>query len=219
MARKLSKPESKVLEKARTGISNAKSEPIIKSALNEVGITEEELNQGDSLYQQAFHLWEENKKEDAETSAASRDYKLMYTKLEEQFKVHREKCKLFFERDPQVLVDLNVKGDFPQKYNEFFDKIYLFYNALKTTPSLLDKVLPLKITMREVDLALNQLEELKNKRTKLEKEKAESQQMTKSKNSALIALSDWLDHFHKRARVALYEQPQLLEALGIFVRS
>ncbi len=219
MATKLHKSESRLLEQARTGISNAKSEPMIKSALNEVGITDEQLSEGDSLYQQAFYLWEENKKEDAETSQASRSYKASYDELENLFKMHREKAKLFFERDPQVLVDLNVKGAFPIQYNAFFDQVHLFYNAIKTNPSLLKKVQPLKITELEVDLALNQLAELKTKRSVLDKEKAESQQMTKSKNSALIALDDWMDNFHKKARVALYDQPQLLEALGIFVRS
>ncbi|MBR8536871.1 hypothetical protein KDU71_14950 [Carboxylicivirga sediminis] len=51
------------------------------------------------------------------------------------------------------------------------------------------------------------------------REMAESQAATQTKNDAIITLKDWMDDFYSIAKVALYNQPQLLEALGIFVRS
>jgi hypothetical protein len=35
----------------------------------------------------------------------------------------------------------------------------------------------------------------------------------------LLELKDWMEDFDSIAKVALYEEPQLLESLGIFVRS
>lgn len=47
----------------------------------------------------------------------------------------------------------------------------------------------------------------------------ESQQATQSKKAALLQLKAWMDKFDATAKIALYDKPQLLEVLGIFVRS
>ncbi|NEP46299.1 MAG: hypothetical protein F6K35_46720, partial [Okeania sp. SIO2H7] len=52
-----------------------------------------------------------------------------------------------------------------------------------------------------------------------EKEKGEAQQATKTRDEALDALDDWLGDFLAIAEVALADKPQLLEALGVLVRS
>jgi len=36
---------------------------------------------------------------------------------------------------------------------------------------------------------------------------------------ALLKLKDWMDKFDATAKVAFYDKPQLMEVLGIFVRS
>jgi len=70
-----------------------------------------------------------------------------------------------------------------------------------------------------VDECLALLNALLAQRSVFDTELAESQDMTKNKNAALIALKEWIDDFDISAKIALYDQPQLLEALGIFVRS
>jgi hypothetical protein len=50
-------------------------------------------------------------------------------------------------------------------------------------------------------------------------ELGEYQDTTKSKNAALFELKEWMDDFVGIAKIALYDKPQLLEVLGIFVRS
>lgn len=51
------------------------------------------------------------------------------------------------------------------------------------------------------------------------REKGESQDATKLKDTAFIELDDWMSEFYVVAKIALEDNPQLLESLGKFVRS
>jgi hypothetical protein len=219
MSSNLKKTESKFFEQSRLALSNAKSEPAIKSALSEYSMTEEKLASGEDLYQMAYAKWQANIKEEAESKSASNDYKAMDERLQNLFVEHRDKVKIFFTREPDVLLKLSVKGRFPVQHNEFYDLVGLFYGTLKQDAELLAKVAILKITIAEVDQALAMLDELLQKRSVYVREMAESQAATQTKNDAIITLRDWMDDFYSIAKVALYDQPQLLEALGVFVRS
>jgi len=74
------------------------------------------------VYNNAKNSWELNQKEDAETNLASNEYKVAYDELQSLFKRHRDQCLIFFKKRPDYLIKLGVKGSFPVKYNEFFDK-------------------------------------------------------------------------------------------------
>ena len=51
------------------------------------------------------------------------------------------------------------------------------------------------------------------------KEKGETQVATQTKDAALAKIDDWMSEFFAVARIALEDQPQLLEVLGKTVRS
>ena len=52
-----------------------------------------------------------------------------------------------------------------------------------------------------------------------EKEKGEAQAATQKRDAALDAMQDWLSDYLAIAKVALEEEPQLLEGLGMLQRS
>lgn len=219
MATNIKTTESKFFERTRTALANAQSHPAIKAALNEYGMTDEVLAGLQDLYSSSLKTWEDNTQQDAEQNDTSNQYKILYIELQNMFKEHRDKVKLFFEREPEVLVKLGIKGVFPTKYNDFFDKVKQFYSTLQTDETLLVKTTRIKIDAARVDAALVKLNELLSKRSDFDRENAESQDMTQKKNTAIIEIKEQMDEFDSIAKIALYNQPQLLEALGIFVRN
>jgi len=219
MSTNLFTSESKFLERSRTALSNAQLQQGIKQALADYGMAEAEITAGTAIYKTAQATWELNKKEDVETSAASKDYKKSYFDLQATFKKHRNQTLIYFKKKPELLVALGVKGNFPYKYNEFFDKVKQFYGTIEQDVSIQTQVSRIKITAEVVSDCLTKLDVLLSKRANFDKELGESQDATKSKNTALINLMDWMDDFDATAKVALYDSPQLLEVLGIFVRS
>ena len=94
-----------------------------------------------------------------------------------------------------------------------------FYKGIKDNKDLQTEVLKIKITLKVVNDCLAKHKILLEERAKYDKELGESQDSTVSKNIALLELKEWMDDFDDAAKVALYDTPQLLEVLGIFVRS
>lgn len=219
MPNRLFKSESKFLERARTALTNAQTDSIIKAALTDYSMGEEQIAQGQQIFDTTYGVWSANTTEDAETTKASGQYKNTYAQLQSIFKEHRDKSIIYFKKQPEILVQLGVKGRFPQKYNDFFDKTGQYYNTIKNDATIQTQLSRIKINDAAVNECLALHTELLAKRSNFDKELAESQNMTKNKNAALIELKEWMEDFDSIAKIALYDQPQLLEALGIFVRS
>jgi hypothetical protein len=62
---------------------------------------------------------------------------------------------------------------------------------------------------------LQDVEEVENLHIKQLSEKSAAQQATQKRDEAFDELCDWYSDFRGIARIALYDDPQLLEALGI----
>ena len=211
--------ESKFLERVRIALTNAESHDDIKEAMEEFGVDATKIAEGWQVFNLAKNSWEFNKKEDSETRLASNSYHTTFSALEMKFKKHRDLAQILCKKDPDTLIQLGVKGRFPTKYNEFFDKCKLFYTAVNTNADLQAKLAVIKLTP---EVAVNSLAELDNvlvHRANYDKEMGESQVATVSKNAALNDLREWMDDFDTLARVALYDTPQHLEVLGIHVKS
>lgn len=219
MSFNLEQSESKFLERVRTALTNARTHGEIKSALADFGMDDKKVAEGNKIYENTKNVWELNKKEDVESEIASNSYKGKYKDLSGLFKRHRHHTLLFFKKNPEVLVTLGVKGRFPAKYNDFFDKVHQYYSGIKDNPAIQAKMDLIKITSPIVNKSLTLHKELLSERANYDRELSESQDATKSKNAALEELREWMEDFDAIAQIALYDNPQLLESLGIFVRS
>ncbi|MBN2669912.1 MAG: hypothetical protein JXR60_11890 [Bacteroidales bacterium] len=207
------------MERSRIALTNASEHAEINPTLTSFGMDATKLAEGVEVYNNAKLVWELNQKEDSETEIASNSYKASFNELKSIFKRHRDYVLIFFKKQPDVLSSLGVKGRFPAKYNQFFDKVKQFYGTIQSNVLLQTELDKIKITSVIVADCLAKLNTLLTERAKYDKELGESQDATKSKDAALMELKEWMDDFDAIAKIALYDQPQLLEVLGIFVRS
>lgn len=219
MATKVIASETRFLERCRVALTNAENHEEIKPLLAEFGMNADKIIEGRTLLEETKKVWDHNVKEDAETKIASNDYKAAYTEMRAIFKEHRDKTRTFFYKEPEVLITLGVTGAFPASYTVFFEKIKQFYMGIQNNPEIQTKMNLIKITPEIVSEGLAKYNHLLAERANYEKELGESQDATKSKDAALLTLLEWMDDFDAIAKVALYNKPQLLEVLGIFVRS
>ncbi len=219
MKPKLITTEEKYFERCRVALTNAETHAKIAPAMQEFDYGTEKIAEGTAIYNNAKQLWELNKKEDAETAIASTQYKNQYDLLQASFKRDRDRAGIFLKKDPETIIKLDIKGAFPTKYTAFFNAVKHFYTTIKDDAQVATALQPVKITPEVATERLATLETLMAKRAEYDKELGESQDATKSKNAALMELKNWMDDFDRIAKVALYDQAQLLEVLGIFVRS
>ena len=94
-----------------------------------------------------------------------------------------------------------------------------FYTVASTDTDIQAKLIRLKITTEELNGTIQLITDLELARAEYLREKGESQDATKLKDSAFGEIDDWMSEFYAVAKIALEDNPQLLESLGKFVRS
>lgn len=211
--------ETKFMERSRVALTNADKHKKIKAALAEVGVDEAKMAEGWLHYKEAEAAKKLSKTEKKEDKIAALSYRIAYDSLQPLFKRHRDLSLISFKKRPTILIRLGVESDFPTGYREFFEKTKSFYEAIKDNTDLQTAVLKLKIIPEVVADCLQKHKVLLDERANYDKELGESQDVTVVKNDALLKLKDWMEDFDGDAKIALYDTPQLLEVLGIFVRS
>ena len=211
--------ESKFIERSRVALTNAEEHKKIKSALAEYDYNKAKIAEGWQFYNEGAAALKLVKDEKNESKIASLSYRKAYDALLPLYKRHRDLSLIYFKKNPEILIRLGVQGDFPSSYTGFFEKSKIFYTSIKDNADIQAEVLKIKISLKIVNDCLSKQKILLKERANYDKEIGESQDATMIKNTALLELKNWMDDFDRYAKVALYDTPQLLEVLGIFVRS
>ena len=198
---------------------NLSKEGDLKTELAEYGYDENKISEGKALYNEARKYFDINLKETREETSASLVFQEKYQNIQKKYSVHRKKARIVFEENEEALRQLKLKGNASRAIASAMEEMRAFYQLLDTTPSLLTPLKQLKISEQDVKSQLQEFPEVEKAYATYLQEKGESQQATKDKNKSFEALDKWVSKFYKVAKIALEDRPQLLEALGKFVRN
>ncbi|MFJ1431375.1 hypothetical protein ACILE2_11335 [Capnocytophaga canimorsus] len=198
---------------------NLSKEGDLKTELAEYGYDDAKIAEGKALYDEARKTFDANIKETREETSASLAFQEKYQNVQKKYSTHRKKARIVFEDNEEALRQLKLKGSAARAIAASMEEMRAFYQLLDTTPNLLTPLKQLKINEEDVKNQLQELPEVEKAYATYLQEKGESQQATRDKNKAFETLDKWVSKFHKVAKIALEDRPQLLEALGKFVRS
>jgi len=124
-----------------------------------------------------------------------------------------------FRNSEVTLKNLGVTGIMPEVYVSVMEKMRIFYRLLDGNESLLQPLGTLKLNQDEVTASLEAIAGVETARAEYLREVGESQDATKIKDKALKELDSWMSNMRAVAKIALEDNPQLMEALGVLVRS
>lgn len=198
---------------------NISKNETLKNELAEYGYDSEEIAKGKALYDVATEKLDINKTETAEEKLAYDQFRKKFEALKKSYTTDRKKVKIIYKNEAATLSILGVKGTASIRITEFLDGVDTLYKQLKASEDLRKPLARLKITEEHITAQLEALEEVKTAYNAYTKEKGESQQATKDKDKALADLEKWVREFYAIAKIALEDQPQLLESIGKFMRS
>lgn len=198
---------------------NLSKEGDLKTELAEYGYDDAKIAEGKALYDEARKTFDANIKETREETSASLAFQEKYQNVQKKYITHRKKARIVFEDNEEALRQLKLKGSAARAIASAMEEMRAFYQLLDTTPNLLTPLKQLKINEEDIKNQLQELPEVEKAYATYLQEKGESQQATRDKNKAFETLDKWVSKFHKVAKIALEDRPQLLEALGKFVRS
>lgn len=217
MKRRIS--ETQLIQNYGVLFKNVKTESVLAAELAEYGYNAAAIAEGEALYNTLLEKYNTNKTETTEQTSAYAVFDQILENTRAVYTTDRKKAKIVFKNQPDVLKNLQLKGLAPIRNAALIDTMRLFYETLNNTPDLLTPLNRLKITADHVASQLTKVTETQQAYATYIKEKGESQQATQDKNKAFDAVSKWVSEFYSIAKIALEDQPQLLESVAKLVRS
>ena len=219
MPLKKNQTEAEALEQYRVSFENVEKQSEIATIMAEFGYDETLLTEGKTLLTKTRQAFDFNKKEDDETTEAYKNFTELKENLAKTYTLHRKKGKVIFRKEPTTLNKLALTGSLPTAYIKWLETVKKFYTVAAADSDIQSKLVRLKITTEEINGTIQLITNLELARAEYLREKGESQDSTKSKDKAFGEIDDWMSEFYAVAKIALEDNPQLLESLGIFVRS
>ena len=219
MATKRTLSEAEALEQYRVSFENVEKQKEIATIMAEFGYDKTLLTEGKTLLTKTRKAFDFNKKEDDETTEAYKNFTELKENLAKTYSLHRKKGKVIFRKEPTTLSKLVLTGSLPTAYLKWLETVKKFYTVASTDTDIQSKLVRLKITNDEINKTIQLITDLELARAEYLREKGESQDSTKSKDKVFGEIDDWMSEFYAVAKIALEDNPQLLESLGKFVRS
>ena len=219
MATKRTLSEAETLEQYRVALENTESQTEIATIMAEFGYDETLLTEGKTLLTKTREAFDVNKKEDDETTESYSNFTSLKENLAKTYSLHRKKAKVIFRKEPTILSRLALTGSLPSAYIKWLETVKKFYAVASEDTAIQTKLVRLKITLEEINGTTALITNLEEARATYLREKGESQDATKAKDKAFAEIDDWMSEFYAVAKIALEDNPQLLESIGKFVRS
>ena len=219
MAGKKHVSEAEALEQYRVSFENVEKQPNIATIMAEFGYDEVVLTEGKTLLTTTRAAFDFNKKEDDETSEAYKNFTTLKENVATTYTLHRKKAKVIYRNELTTLQKLSITGSVPTAYIKWLETVKKFYTVALADTEIQLKLVRLKVTVEELNGTLQLITNLEEARAAYLREKGESQDATKQKDQAFVEIDRWMREFYAVAKIAMEDQPQLLEALGVFVRS
>ncbi len=202
-----------------TRILDNSQAPPIREAMATVGYDEAAFQRGQALRDAFAAAVQARQSEFGEQITATEALRDAWDAFHSQtYMPHVTIARLVFDGGGTIR-RLGVEGDRPDAFGAYLQEAHRFYQTVSGDPGLQGALAERGVDEAATAAALADLDQLEALDQSQEREKAEAQQATRARNDARRAFADWLADFQKFARVALADQPDLLEQLGLTVRS
>ena len=196
-------------------LKNVQEQPQIAAALDALGYDAAAMQVLQSLLDTAVSLSDTQIKEYGEQHAATQAFNASFEQADKAYAAHRKLAKIAFKTDAQRQTDLHLNDRKPQLFTPWYEQARHFYTALLADTAAQTQLAKYKITLEALQAAQAEVEQTMTMKTSQEREKGEAQAATQERNVAIAALDEWVADFKVVARIALEDNPQLLEALGL----
>ncbi len=193
--------------------------PELQIYLAAYGYTPERIQGGKQLYETALAAHQKQIVEYGDQYGATEAQNQAWTKASLSYmrliKIARIACK----DDLSLWKALELTGERKETLAAWLLQAGQFYRAALSTPEIQSRLAVYGITPDSLQQAYVEYQSVVTAHTIQIKEIGEAQQATKDRDFTLDALDEWISDFRAIAKLALADKPQLLESLGIFVRS
>ena len=208
-----------ILLKIKLAISNSLSDQQILQALIIFGYDEVKINKGLQICNEAENLVQINAKEYGEQYQAMDDFQESKLIADRAYINSLKIARIAFSDNTEAMKSLYLLGSRKRTFSGWLTQTKTFYANLISNDDYIAAMQNFGYSTEKLqaEQALVSLAETKN--FSYNKEKGEAQQSTENRDEKIDELIDWFRSFLEIARIAFEDNPQLLEKLGIVVKS
>ncbi|MDR1554003.1 MAG: hypothetical protein LBS69_11175 [Prevotellaceae bacterium] len=203
------------LHKIENGILGAQNNPEIQEKLNAFGYTPERIGEGKRLLDKVNLLMTTQVGNYSEQYVATDKVDKLWKTVYANYMVTLKVTRVAFVGQPEILQRFNATGKRCKSLSGWLRDSRLLYNNLLNSPDALAVLAQFGYSAEKLNNELQMVNEVENLHSKQLNEKGDAQQSTIDRDKAFDELCKWYSSFRAIARIALYDKPQLIEAMGI----
>lgn len=203
---------------ARVMIENALTDDEVRRALTGYGYHEEKLMAGKRLYDEVTALHNAQKKAYGERMAATAEFLDCRKKANEQYMKALKVARAAFKDDPKADRALMLRGDRKQSFSEWLEQAQVFYENILKDSDLLNTFSGYGYSPDRLRREAALLEQAVIKSFAQKQKTGEAQEATALRDNKLDELARWISDLQAVVKVALQDDPQQLEKLGIVIK-
>ncbi|MEK6478947.1 hypothetical protein WJR50_15480 [Catalinimonas sp. 4WD22] len=197
-----------------TAIDNSMKYSNIMAALKRVGYTLPMLQEGKANLEEFRILHESQNQKYGDQFGVGKAFKDDLRKAKQTHAIHRKLAKIAYANDKSVYTQLGL-GKLDVSIDNWLAYVDNFYSVLLKNSGPIAQYIS-EEEMAQMQASIQALYEGRHKHFAC---KGEAQHATQKRNEAMRKMDAWMSNFRKAARFALQDEPQLLEVLGIVVRT
>jgi hypothetical protein len=202
---------------ARQALGNAIASAAIRDAIAEFGYDEKRMQEGQALYERANNLVIEQIREYAEQHGATKDLKNIYEKASQVYMTHVKIARIALRNDSDydLYQSLRLKGERQKSYDGWFAQANAFYTIALKNAKIQTAMAYLGIDKKKLEEGHSLIKEFQRHVLQRGVEVGDAQKATLMRDEAIEELDRWISDFISISRIALEDDPQELEKLGI----
>ena len=212
-------PIDTMLNDAQVAIENALNNPEILSALKDFGYTTARIQKGKALYNAAAAAQLAQTAEAGEQIAATATVQDVWETAKKSYMRFLKIARIAFKRNAGISTQLDLSGTRKRTLSGWLAQANQFYANALTNKTVLNGLKEFGTTEQKLKAGLAEVKAVEVANLAQEKEKGEAQAATQKRDAAIDELQDWLSDYLAIAKIALEENPQLLEGLGVLQRA
>jgi hypothetical protein len=203
---------------ADRALSNAMASELIKNAVADFGYDEKRMLEGRALYDKANKLYIQQIKEYSEQFGASQALKEIYEEASQVYMTHVKIARMALRDDFELYLALKLKGSRERTYDKWFAQANAFYTMALDNKKIQDAMAYMGITKKKLEDGYDLIKKFQEQANTQRLETGDAQRATLLRDEAMEELDDWVADFIAVSRIAMEEDPQELEKLGLVMK-
>lgn len=196
----------------QTLVTNAINNTQLQNLLKEYGFTPARMQEATVLLNNVQAKQNEKEEYYSQQAALASRLREENQRMRDTYHAHLNLARFAFRGDVTQQKWLELDGPRKTKTNDYLGQAKKFYTRIQPLVPQLKKF---GLTEAEFTQGQAQVEAVISIRQQWINGKGAAEQATQQRNEALIELHNWVVRFRQIARTACYDQPQLLESLGM----